>query len=55
MISLKRSVIEPGHRMLTIGVPRYLAVRITMGRLARGGVWHAKQPCIMILLRGRRL
>lgn len=54
MIRLERSVIEPGHRMLTIGLPRYLALRITRGRLDRSGTYNPNQPCVFFIVGGKR-
>lgn len=43
-----------GHRMLTIG-KEACGLRVTMGKLGRNGTWHAWQPCVFLLWRGRRL
>jgi hypothetical protein len=54
MIRVERSVFEPGHRMLTIGYPRILALRIARGRLDRRGVYHPNQPCVFFIAGGKR-
>lgn len=43
-----------GHWMLTIGNPNKRALRITRGRLGKRGKWHAWQPCIFWIVKGRR-
>ena len=42
------------HWMLTIGLQRFVALRVTRGRLDRKGRWHAWQPCIFLLVGGKR-
>jgi hypothetical protein len=39
---------------MTIGTES-LGVRVVRGRLNRNGVWRQWQPCIFLLLRGRRV
>jgi hypothetical protein len=46
---------ERSH-LLTVGSPaRGLCLRITLGRMARTGIWHPWQPCVFLIWRGKRL
>ena len=40
--------------MLTIGNEEGRALRITRGRLDKRGRWHAWQPCIFLIVDGKR-
>lgn len=52
------AAVEAGERshLLTIGSPvRGLCLRVTMGRLSRRGHWHAYQPCVFLIWKGKRV
>jgi hypothetical protein len=54
MLSIERCEEQfGGHWMLTLGSER-AGLRVTPGRLGRGGRWHGWQPNVFVLWRGRR-
>lgn len=43
----------PERKQMTIGTET-LGLRITKGRFSRRGKWHPHQPCIFLLINGKR-
>lgn len=40
--------------MITIGIPKYLALRVTKGRLDKHGTFHDWQPCVFFIVGNKR-